>query len=226
MEGRLGQARKVMQDIRVRKENRMGIIMPGAVSHRNLLLDLPEGDLSLGGGKSLLYPDLFIRPEDRIGITGPNGSGKSTLIKCLVGALNVPENRVTYVPQEIEIARSREILSQIKALSPEKKGTMMTIISRLGSRPDRLLESTTPSPGEIRKLLLALGMSREPHIVIMDEPTNHMDLPSIECLEGALSDVPGALLLISHDRQFLENLTRSRWHISGTSENRFSLEIG
>ena len=89
----------------------------------------------------------------------------------------------------------------------------MTIVSRLGSRPERLLESTEPSPGEFRKLLLALGMTYEPHIIIMDEPTNHMDLPSIECLEQALSDCPCCLVLISHDRYFLEKLTDIRWNI-------------
>jgi ATPase subunit of ABC transporter with duplicated ATPase domains len=224
LDGRLDQAREVLEETRVKKENRLGITMPGAVSHRDLLLDLPEGEMSLGGGKHLSHPALFIRPEDRIGITGPNGSGKSTLIQRLVGVLNVPEEHVTYVPQEIEVDRSREILGLARALSPEKRGMVMTIISRLGSRPDRLLESTTPSPGEVRKLMLALGMSRVPHIIIMDEPTNHMDLPSIECLEQALSDCPGALALISHDQRFLKNLTTRRWHIS-REENNCLLEV-
>lgn len=225
LEGRLEQAREVMESTRVRKENRMGVTIPGAASHRNLLLDLPEGKLALGGGKELSCPPLTIRPYDRIGITGPNGSGKSSLIRHMLGALNVPEDRVTYVAQEIEVERSREVLARTKMLSPEMKGMMMTLISRLGSGPDRLLESTIPSPGEVRKLLLALGMTREPHIIIMDEPTNHMDLPSIECLEQALSDCPSALVLISHDRWFLENLTDLRWRISKMGEGRFTLDV-
>ncbi len=90
----------------------------------------------------------------------------------------------------------------------------MTIVSRLGSRPHRLVETTEPSPGEFRKLLLALGMTYEPHIIIMDEPTNHMDLPSIECLEKALSDCPCCLVLISHDKYFLKNLTTIQWDIT------------
>jgi ATPase subunit of ABC transporter with duplicated ATPase domains len=90
----------------------------------------------------------------------------------------------------------------------------MTIVSRLGSRPERLLASTEPSPGETRKLLLALGMTHRPHIIIMDEPTNHMDLPSIESLEYALTDCPCALVLASHDRRFLGNLTQTQWQIT------------
>ena len=91
----------------------------------------------------------------------------------------------------------------------------MTIVSRLGSRPERLLRSDDPSPGELRKLLLALGMAQEPHLIIMDEPTNHLDLPSIECLEAALSDCHCGLLLVSHDQRFLEALCQQWWVIDG-----------
>lgn len=62
--------------------------------------------------------------------------------------------------------------------------------------------------------MLALGLLKEPWLVIMDEPTNHLDLVSIECLESALADCRSALLLISHDRRFLQALTQTRWEIS------------
>ena len=91
---------------------------------------------------------------------------------------------------------------------------MMTAVSRLGSRPHRLLESAEPSPGEIRKILLALGIARVPHLIVMDEPTNHLDLPSIECLEEALDGCPCGLLLVSHDERFLARLTTTRWRIA------------
>ena len=90
----------------------------------------------------------------------------------------------------------------------------MTVVSRLGSRPHRLLDSVEPSPGEIRKILLATGIANVPHLVVMDEPTNHLDLPSIECLQHALADCPCGLLLVSHDQRFLDALARKRWHIS------------
>ncbi len=90
----------------------------------------------------------------------------------------------------------------------------MTIVRRLGSDPDRVLSSEVPSPGEARKLLLAVGLSKTPWLVIMDEPTNHMDLPSVECLEKALNDYTGALVLVSHDREFLDNTTSIQWNIS------------
>jgi ATPase subunit of ABC transporter with duplicated ATPase domains len=77
------------------------------------------------------------------------------------------------------------------------------------------LESAAPSPGEIRKILLATGIANVPHLIVMDEPTNHLDLPSIECLEQALIECPCGLLLVSHDRRFLDALAHKRWHISG-----------
>jgi macrolide transport system ATP-binding/permease protein len=90
----------------------------------------------------------------------------------------------------------------------------MTIVSRLGSRPELLLRSVEPSPGELRKLLLARGISRAPYLIVMDEPTNHLDLPSIECLEEALADCPCGLLLVSHDERFLGRLTGTRWRLT------------
>jgi ATPase subunit of ABC transporter with duplicated ATPase domains len=168
-----------------------------------------------------------MRPGDRIALTGINGSGKSTLVRHIMETLNMSKLRVTYLPQEIDIAKSKELIHQVRRLSSQKKGHMMTIVSRLGSRPHRLLESMEPSPGEVRKILLAIGIVHEPNLIIMDEPTNHLDLPSIQCLEKALDDCPCGLLLVSHDYPFLNRLTRIRWHIAkktGTGED-FELKI-
>jgi len=133
----------------------------------------------------------------------------------------------TYVPQEIDVGQSRDLLDQARQLPASQLGHLMNIVSRLGSRPDRLLASDEPSPGETRKLMLALGMVHTPHIIVMDEPTNHMDLPSIEAVETALSDCPCALLLVSHDTRFLQRLTQTTWHISPDPEttNSFTLHI-
>jgi len=134
-------------------------------------------------------------------------------VRYLLSRLNLEPDRLVYVPQEISTAESRQILAAVAALPKEKLGRIMTIVSRLGSRPQRLLESTEPSPGEIRKILLAMGIAKGPHLIAMDEPTNHMDLPSIECLEDALRDCPCALLLVSHDQRFLQALATRNWHL-------------
>lgn len=127
--------------------------------------------------------------------------------------LNYPEEKLIRIPQEITATESTRCLSEAKELSSEELGQVMIIVRRLGSDPERVLNSAVPSPGESRKLLLALGLVKTPWLVVMDEPTNHMDLPSVECLEIALMDYEEALLLVSHDREFLSSTTSARWNI-------------
>jgi ATPase subunit of ABC transporter with duplicated ATPase domains len=227
LSGQLIRARKKSETTRIKKEHELGIWLPGSRSKRNTLLELPAGLLTLGRRGRLTYPDLAIRPADRIALTGANGSGKSTLVRHLLGALEIPPERLTYVPQEIDAGQSQGMLDQARQLAESQLGMLMTIVSRLGSRPDRLLTSIDPSPGETRKLLLAMGMVRAPYIIIMDEPTNHMDLPSIGALETALADCPCSLLLVSHDQRFLQRLTQTNWHISPDLENAdaFTLRV-
>jgi ATPase subunit of ABC transporter with duplicated ATPase domains len=155
-------------------------------------------------------------PGDRVALTGANGTGKSTLVRRILETIDLPASRLTYLPQEIDLRSSREILEDARSQPSEILGRIMTAVSRLGSRPANLLNTAEPSPGELRKLLLALGIARKPYLIVMDEPTNHLDLPSIECLEEALAECPCGLLLVSHDEQLLRRLTRTRWHIVRT----------
>ncbi|MDF3058693.1 MAG: transporter [Rariglobus sp.] len=151
--------------------------------------------------------------------------GKSTLIRHLLAHLNLPAEKLVTVPQEISADDSRTLLEAVKRLPNDERGRVMTTISRLGSRPARLLESALPSPGEVRKLLLAIGIVRGPHLIVMDEPTNHMDLPGILCLEEALADCPCAMLLVSHDESFLEKITGTDWHLMRDDSGDTRLEI-
>ncbi len=214
IDGRLRQARREQAEIKVRKVHELGIWLPGARSPRKSVVHLPGGALALGEGGWLRYGDLVVHADDRIGLTGPNGTGKSTLIRHLITRLNVAPEHLTYIPQEIDTSRTKEILAAARALPSDMLGHAMMVVSRLNSRPEQLLDSQEPSPGEVRKLLLAMKIAQEPHLIVMDEPTNHLDLPSIECLESALADCPCALLLVSHDRRFLDCLTRKHWDIS------------
>jgi ATPase subunit of ABC transporter with duplicated ATPase domains len=226
LDGRLDQAKQELENIQIRKQFVTGIWLQGSASQRDMLLRFPAGVLQLGEQKRLDHPQLTLMPTDRIALTGPNGSGKSTLLRKLLPHLNAPADQITYIPQEMDLQQSRALLREVQSLPHEQLGLLMTIISRLGSRPQRVLASAEPSPGETRKLLLALGMTRKPHIIVMDEPTNHMDISSIECLEEALTDCPCSLLLVSHDRRFLQKLTRAEWRISRieTMENRCILK--
>jgi ATPase subunit of ABC transporter with duplicated ATPase domains len=226
LSGRLRQAQEELAGMRVTKTYQLGIWLETARSRRDLLFSVPGGTLSLGGQRRLLFPDLSMLPDDRIAVTGQNGAGKSTLIRHILGHLNVEPGHLVYLPQEVDVQRSREIMARVRALPKDKMGHIMTIVSCLGSRPERLLETEEPSPGEIRKILLAIGISDDPHLIVMDEPTNHLDLPSIECLEDMLADCPCGLLLVSHDRNFLDRLARKRWHISAAADGQMVLAPG
>jgi ATPase subunit of ABC transporter with duplicated ATPase domains len=100
-------------------------------------------------------------------------------------------------------------------LPPVERGRVLSMVAALGVDPDRLLGSEHPSPGEARKLMIALGLGRHVWALVLDEPTNHMDLPSIKRLEQALAEYPGALLLVTHDDSFARRLTTARWRIEG-----------
>ncbi len=102
-------------------------------------------------------------------------------------------------------------------LDAEHRREARTIVASLGVDPDRLLLSEQPSPGEARKLLLALGFARQARALVLDEPENHLDLPSIERVEAALVEYPGALYLVTHDSQLARACTEQRWRLeSGT----------
>jgi ATPase subunit of ABC transporter with duplicated ATPase domains len=213
LDGRLRQAEERLDAVQPAKQYRLGIELTGEVSQRNWLLQLDSGKLSLGASRVLEFEKLVLGPEERVAIVGPNGTGKSTLVRHIIAHLNVPKDRVVYIPQEIGRVQTAEILKNVRQLPPARLGQVMTVINCLGSRPQRLLESTEPSPGELRKLQLALGMSQMPNLIVMDEPTNHLDLPSIECMEQALSQVRCALVLVSHDRRFLQRVTHTTWEL-------------
>ncbi len=221
MQARLGRAQDRLSQTKVRKTYEQGIWVAGSCSRRTNLFRLPAQAISLGPAKTLHIPDLSMRPTERIALSGENGSGKSTLIRHIIGQLA----DCTYLPQEISLAESRAVLKRVSGLAGAEKGQLMTIVSRLGSRPQRLLESTTPSPGEIRKLLLAIGIMQGPELIVMDEPTNHLDLVSIECLEEALNEAPCGLLFVSHDRRFIGKLAAKEWRIDRTGPRDYLLDV-
>jgi ATPase subunit of ABC transporter with duplicated ATPase domains len=225
LDGRLQNARDEFGTTPVKKEYPTGIVVLGSVCPRPSLLSLPAGYLPLGKHIRLIHPDLNITPRNRIALTGPNGCGKTTLITTISSSLSLPDDRVTYLPQELRTDESVRLLNELRSMSGEKLGWVMNIVSRLGSRPEPLLESKLPSPGEARKIMLALGLLKDPWLVMMDEPTNHLDLISIECLESALADCRCALLMISHDRRFLEALTQTHWDISRMANDKYALNI-
>jgi len=213
LEGRIEHAQQAQNVGPLLRQADLGIPGAGSPAPQPTLLQLDAGSLPLGENRHLAFDEIIIQRSDRIALVGPNGSGKSTLVKHLLAHLSIPMDRRVYVPQEITAQESEAILEETKAQTGERLGRVLTWVNRLGSDPRRLLDSERPSPGEIRKLLLASHIALDPHLIVLDEPTNHMDLPSIECIEDALAEARCALLLVSHDEVFLGKLTTWRWSI-------------
>ena len=211
MEGRVNQVEREKEAIGIDKSYDTGIFIRNERSKRDYLFRLKQGSIPLGKEQSLTFPELLMDTSDRIVLSGPNGSGKSSLIEHIVNKVVVERVEMSYIPQEIGMEETKRIMEEIKESKREELGRIMSIVRRLNSDPERLLETEMPSPGETRKLLIAMGMAIEPHLIVLDEANNHMDLISIEALETALDQCKCGLLLVTHDELLSMRLGQKEW---------------
>lgn len=214
-----------VSSIKVEKEHKTGITFELDKYKTALPIVIEPNTLNISEAQKLSFPRLSVNEHDRIGFIGDNGSGKSSFLKYVLSLIE-SNSSVLYVPQEIRENESRKLLQGVAELPKKEKGSLLTIIKRLSSEPERLLNSSNPSPGESRKLLIAKGLLCRPSLIILDEPTNHMDLNSIEALEAALQEYKGTLIIISHDKVFLKRLTTIRWSFIKNEENVYMIEDG
>jgi len=181
------------------------------------VLLLRDVHLGFGGTPLLEGAELSVTAGDRQCLVGRNGSGKSTLLKIAAGLIEPdggerflqPGTTIRYLPQEPELSGFASVLDYVAAgLAPgDDAHRARHLLERLGlgggEAPGRL------SGGEARRAALARALAPEPDILLLDEPTNHLDLPAIEWLERELGGLRSAIVLISHDRRFLERLSRA-----------------
>jgi len=178
------------------------------------------------GGKPLFEDVSFsVHSGDRIALVGRNGSGKSTLLKIAAGLTDatagevITERNATirYLPQDPDLSGFAAIGDYARAdLAPlDDPFRVDYLLAELGLDPDRSPQAL--SGGEMRRAALARTLAPAPDILFLDEPTNHLDLPAIEWLENELARSRSAIVLISHDRRFLEKLSRrTLWLDRGT----------
>ncbi len=232
-EGRV-RALKRLRELRLERREQPGKVrMQIQAEKRSGRLVIEAENVSYSIGDRPIITDLTttIQRGDKIGIIGPNGSGKTTLLRLLIGELK---------PQtgEIEHGTNLEIayFDQLRAQLDESKSILdnvgegrdaVTINGRtrnlIGYLEDFLFSKervqapiTALSGGERNRLLLARLFARPANLLVMDEPTNDLDLETLEILEDLLLDYEGTLLLVSHDRAFLNNIVTSTLALDGT----------
>src|SRR5712672_1696227 len=181
------------------------------------LIQLKDIALTFGGTPLLSSVELSVSPAERVCLIGRNGSGKSTLLKIAAGLVEPdrgtrfvqPGATIRYLPQEPDFAGHATTLAYVEAgLGPgDDVHPARYLLEQLGLRGEE--DPTRLSGGEARRAALARVLAPSPDILLLDEPTNHLDLPTIEWLEGELDSRRSALVIISHDRRFLSNLSRS-----------------
>ena len=180
------------------------------------LLQLSDVALTFGGTPLLEGVDLMVSAGERLCLVGRNGSGKSTLLKIAAGLVEPdsgtvfrkPDATVRYLPQEPDFFGFARVSDYVEAgLGPnDDLDAPRYLMEQLGIGGDD--NPAALSGGEARRAALVRVLAPSPDILLLDEPTNHLDLPAIEWLEGELAARKGALVIISHDRRFLANLSR------------------
>ena len=179
------------------------------------LLTLHDISVSFGGNPVLANSELVILPAETVCLVGRNGSGKSTLLKIAAGLCEFdnghrfvkPGTVVRYLPQEPDLSRYPTLIDYV--LEGLEQGhdqhraeyLLQTLDLDSNAAPDQL------SGGEVRRAALARTLAPKPDVILLDEPTNHLDVPTIEWLESELRNLRSSVVLISHDRRFLENLS-------------------
>jgi ATP-binding cassette subfamily F protein uup len=189
-------------------------------------LKLDDITLTFGVTPLLNGANLQVEPGDRICLVGRNGSGKSTLMKIAAGLVEAqsgevfrhPSSTIRYLEQAPDFSGYDTVQAYAEeGLGPGDDPYRVTyLLNHLGLTGQENPNSL--SGGEARRAALARVMAPEPDILMLDEPTNHLDLPTIEWLEEELQKSRSALVLISHDRRFLEKVSNSTvWLDRGTS---------
>ncbi len=181
------------------------------------LLTLQNIALTFGGAPLFEDASLSVAEGERLCIVGRNGSGKSTLMKIAAGIVEAdrgtrflqPGVTLRYLPQEPDFGEHKTVLSYVESgLGPsDDHYQARLLLGELGLTGEEA--PGTLSGGEARRAALAKTLAPNPDVLLLDEPTNHLDIQVIEWLERKLGSVRSALVLISHDRRFLTNLSRA-----------------
>ncbi|MAT35627.1 MAG: elongation factor 3 [Ponticaulis sp.] len=195
------------------------------------VLSLTDIQLTFGGKPVFEGVTLSIGPNERAVLVGRNGAGKSTLMKVIAGRIDPDEGDVwrqpgthaVYLSQEPDLSGFDSLLDfavqDLPAISAEDRHLAEAELMAMGLDPSA--DPAKLSGGQKRRAALARAFAADPDILLLDEPTNHLDIPAIEQLEARLQGFHGALLMVSHDRRFLEKISSSCFWLRQGKVRRF-----
>jgi ATP-binding cassette subfamily F protein uup len=222
-EGRVKRLEQLRREREARRERLGNVRLNVDAGERSgkLVAELRNVSKDFGGRAIVRSLDLRVTRGDRIGLIGPNGAGKSTLLQLILGRLT-PDSGEVRLGTQLAIAYFDQLRAQLDldatvaaTVSPNSDWvgegeSRRHVISYLGDFlfPAQRAESPVRmlSGGERNRLLLARLFAQPANVIVMDEPTNDLDIESLELLEQTLQEYPGTLLLVSHDRRFLDNV--------------------
>jgi ABC transport system ATP-binding/permease protein len=236
-EGRVRALQQLRRERRERRDRRgqVSLQQQNADSSSSLVFDIENLTVRFGDLAVVRDFSARIMRGDRIGLVGPNGVGKSSLIRALLGEI-APTSGVVRTGSRLEVAYYDQERSQLKLTETVIQnvagnndqvvvhGQARHVTSYLRDflfRPEQLnTPAAALSGGERNRLMLARLFSRPANLLVMDEPTNDLDIDTLELLEEYISDFPGTLLLTSHDRMFLDHVVTSLLVFEGGGQIR------
>lgn len=197
------------------------------------VIDVEDVDLSRGDRRLLSHATWRIGPGDRVGIVGVNGAGKTSVLSMLSGELAPSVGRVKlgrtvslqHLTQQLDDldpeGRVLPMVESIRRVTKTQDGeiTASALLERFGFTGDRLTARIGDlSGGERRRFQLLRLLLTEPNVLLLDEPTNDLDIETLNVVEDFLDGWPGTLVVVSHDRYFLERVTDSVWALLGDGQ--------
>ncbi len=182
------------------------------------LITLKNAKLTFGIKPLFVGLEMSVSKGDKICLVGRNGSGKSTLLKVLSGVIEAdeaemyvePATKIAYMPQEADCTQYQTlrevVLSGLEKYDPSLEYKADILINEFQIQQHQVPAKS--SGGEIKKAMLAKALISDPDVLLLDEPTNHLDIETIEKLEVLIQNFAGAVVVISHDKMFLNHVSR------------------